>query len=572
VTMSTCKHEKLRTSDVESLDEECAPAEAGVTVVLSKKKRKKGTRAQVDPDGGLKRELVGMPRVLQAASERWLTALEEWSLTRAQAAVCTLLAIGLILIFSASVLDSTVTSDATQPGAFSVAKQGMFSGGGSTSYMTRSAPRQRVSPPPLAPPPSPPRPPPLPPSPPPPSPPLPPPPVSPSSPPPLIPALWVMHAQTNCWWDGHGATDVDVPNGTPVPGVATLDACLQSCLQAEHYACQGVIWNQEKSSCFRKTNIQLSECETHRGLDLHMRTDRAPPSPRAPVNLPPASPPAPLPAQPPRMPKDVMHHQACNAMWTDPNSRFHDLWSSTGWVVGRGCWGGDGMQYFDDAWWGRSCHQNWYTGTEGQLGNSHKLGPSDQSVWPHFTEAAPALLGFDESIDAYCATHGGAWRDQHSERCVNANVNILSLYGNVIPYNTCRNIEWQICAAKGTLPGQGGRWKKGFENRIREGAKIRFATAPKDLTPYSGDRPIGNCGGYAPRGCGNRGYASSDIFYMEACVFDAICSNRDQLWQLNEGEDWECALEYEGFSQFRDWVLTRGQKTHKAQKAAAKEA
>jgi hypothetical protein len=28
--------------------------------------------------------------------------------------------------------------------------------------------------------------------------------------------------------------------------------------------------------------------------------------------------------------------------------------------------------------------------------------------------------------------------------CVRANVNILSLYGTAIPYNTCRNLEWQV--------------------------------------------------------------------------------------------------------------------------------
>ena len=44
---------------------------------------------------------------------------------------------------------------------------------------------------------------------------------------------------------------------------------------------------------------------------------------------------------------------------------------------------------------------------------------------------ARRLLGFDETIDAYCAAHGG--RGQHSEACVRANVNILSLYGQRVP-------------------------------------------------------------------------------------------------------------------------------------------
>ena len=48
------------------------------------------------------------------------------------------------------------------------------------------------------------------------------------------------------------------------------------------------------------------------------------------------------------------------------------------------------------------------------------------------------------------------------------------------------------------------------------------------------------------------------IFYMEACVFDAVCSNRESLWQLNVGEDWVCDLEFDGYQQFRDWVLYPG--------------
>ena len=33
--------------------------------------------------------------------------------------------------------------------------------------------------------------------------------------------------------------------------------------------------------------------------------------------------------------------------------------------------------------------------------------------------------------------------DGHAERCIAANYNILSLYGDRLPYNICRNLEWQ---------------------------------------------------------------------------------------------------------------------------------
>ena len=160
----------------------------------------------------------------------------------------------------------------------------------------------------------------------------------------------------------------------------------------------------------------------------------------------------PWPEPPP--PSRYLNHEKCEAYFSDPTHRFHQLWGPHGWQVRRqngwACWGDhdQGMQYFDDAWWGRSCRQNWYSGNEGALGQQGG-GPTKEYVWPHFTsEVAPALLGFDESIDWYCGRHGGN-RGNHAEMCVEANVNILSLYGDV--YNICRNVEWQVRSAKKRL-------------------------------------------------------------------------------------------------------------------------
>ena len=67
--------------------------------------------------------------------------------------------------------------------------------------------------------------------------------------------------------------------------------------------------------------------------------------------------------------------------------------------------------------------------------------------------ADPALFGFDESIDEICAD---AMRKKgmtpsnefgHAGNCIAANYNILSLYGNRVPYNICRNLEWQAPTA-----------------------------------------------------------------------------------------------------------------------------
>ena len=297
-----------------------------------------------------------------------------------------------------------------------------------------------------------------------------------------------------------------------------MHGCLRSCVNLANYACDGVLWKARDSTCYRKVRIVVGKCMTDWGFDLYVRTDPyypQPPTPPAPPSPPPVPPHLPLPPAPP---SSLLSHATCQKLWAEPTSRFHDLWGTEGWKVrgkaNRPCWGKsaeEGFQYFDDAWWGKACEgRNWYTGTEGELGDAERLGPADETVRPHFTKLAPALLGFDETIDQYCAAHGGRRGQGHSEACVHANVNILSLYGKLVPYNTCRNVEWQLCAAKGTLPGQAGGWAEGADGRIREGANIRFAYAPRKLDPVGGAKPLGNCGGYMPAGCGTRGYASSD--------------------------------------------------------------
>ena len=126
---------------------------------------------------------------------------------------------------------------------------------------------------------------------------------------------------------------------------------------------------------------------------------------------------------------------------------------------------------------------------------------------------------------------------------------LSELFGDAIPYNICRNVEWQVCAAMGRLNGQGGD-------------SIRFAYAPKDLR---GDG-IGGCQGYAPRGCRrwDDGYASLDVFYMETCLFSQICRNRDSLWSVGAGQDWRCELDHEGWEQLRRWLVLEGMPPHGA--------
>jgi hypothetical protein len=102
----------------------------------------------------------------------------------------------------------------------------------------------------------------------------------------------------------------------------------------------------------------------------------------------------------------------------------------------------------------------------------------------------------------------------------------------------------RVCGAKGTLPGQGGH-----------PGNIRFAHAPGALEPSEGARPIGSCTGYHPAGCGEVGYASSDIFYLEVCVYSLMCRNRHELFELQVGETWQCEMEWHGFQRLRDLAI-----------------
>ena len=280
---------------------------------------------------------------------------------------------------------------------------------------------------------------------------------------------------------------------------------------------------------------------------------RWPPSP--PPNPPPPPPLMPTPSAPPTSPPPpefpspsppvgTLNPEMCSRMLEDPAHLFRRMWAAEAWGTmenGRAaCWSmeREGMdrrrvpeqRYFDMALTESQCHRtNWYEGTTWQHGVLGGNGDKQR-----FTDLAPALLGFDETIDTYCSAHIDAKKDHpwlgHSERCVMANKNILSLYGDRLPYNICRNLEWMVCAARGLLNGQGNH-------------NIIFARSPKSLDPDSLDKPLGQCGGWVPdqrpEG-GVYGYATDDIFYLEACMYSYLCTNSHELFEVEAGEIFHC--------------------------------
>jgi len=206
---------------------------------------------------------------------------------------------------------------------------------------------------------------------------------------------------------------------------------------------------------------------------------------------------------------------------------------------GAACWGaGEAAAWWNSTLAGRACNANWHEGSGG---------------WPHFSAPAPALLGFDDTIGWHCSFRNG-WgrrmdaatpavsrtirRLQDRDSCNAANRNILLLFGNNVHgtgtgYNECRNVEWQLCAALGRLPGQGSD-------------TIIFARAPNTLFT-DGDRSLGTCGGFAPRGCNWDAYTNDDIFFLEVCLYSMICANADELFRIEQDEDWHCVVSPAGF-------------------------
>lgn len=211
----------------------------------------------------------------------------------------------------------------------------------------------------------------------------------------------------------------------------------------------------------------------------------------------------------------------CDAMMRDPNHLFWSMWARTGWnrrrhggKLDQTCFGGpsffDALAKSNEA----SCHRNWYEGT-GVRGI------------PHYREPAPAVLGFDRTIMQYCLEVLGMWpqpindvppSNDIADKCVRANKNVLRLMNG---WNICENVKWMSCAANGALPGQDSK-------------KIIFSLAPSTLARVE---LLGS-------GRGN-GYNVDEVYYLEVCLFNQICTNSDQLFSVKKGEAFECEFDAE---------------------------
>lgn len=288
----------------------------------------------------------------------------------------------------------------------------------------------------------------------------------------------------------------------------------------------------------------------------------------APMPTPPSPPPT------PPTPETPMNSEQCKRYLRDETHIFRRMWAAEAWGKmnpggGGGnrpaCWNvnrivNHGKQqwqatdrYFQETMAGTWCDANWY-----ENGRNDDIGNPDIHIPYAFDrgKVAPALLGFDETIDQYCAMElhkAGKKFDErsfmHAINCQNANINILALYGDRLPYNICRNLEWMTCAAQGRLPGQKGT------------PQLIFAKSPGQLFPEgSSGKPLNTCCGWAPDKRPNGGvyaYTTDDIFYLEVCLFNEICENGPDLFNTPVGQPFHCQFSANKFREL-ERILSSG--------------
>jgi len=293
-------------------------------------------------------------------------------------------------------------------------------------------------------------------------------------------AAWEVHEGSNCWWDGHGAEEID-PRGAAVPNVDDVDACKASCLAAGAIArCDGVLWSSATRGCFRKANVQLALCSTDASFTLYLRTDSN------------------RPLSPARAVKQagLLTGETCSAMVRNPAHKFYILWAVRGWSSRKkgepGCWDVNwNDDWFDWVSHGSNCEQDW--------GGNLK---------------APTVFGFKESMTAYCDEHGGHATDP-GVACRGAHLNILRT-GN---WNMCRNVEWMHCVVQGKANWGGGG-----------SGEIIFTHGPKFLNIDAFNAQPG-------------WYVENDIYYLEVCVLSEMCSNYEDIFRKGHGDSFFCAFD-----------------------------
>jgi len=261
--------------------------------------------------------------------------------------------------------------------------------------------------------------------------------------------------------------------------------------------------------------------------------------------------------------------------------------SSACWLSGRDgtTEQADGNIFFAEALSGTHCSSNWYDGNwDGHppvfsgtaiplLGFDDGTASFCEMSWPGGGNPHPVCYAqrYKDVRSMYCRTswpHGGRdcdwhqvfehwrtigqfdgreWHCQPVDYCTRTNQNILNLVGDYTPFNMCRSLEWQVCAALGKLPGQ------------NDDRKIRFVPAPKELdATMQSARPVGKCGGWHPdiprAGAGAFAYTNDDIYFLQVCIYAEVCENADEMFKISAGDTFRCIFSAERMKRLQEII------------------
>lgn len=298
----------------------------------------------------------------------------------------------------------------------------------------------------------------------------------------------------------------------------------------------------------------------------------------------------------------------CDALMRDRGGIMPHMFAKHAYVLlhqgdeGEGpCWGkGKGEDFFgrllDTPKNRAQCSAYQWFGT-----SSSKRYVSGQSA--RFTGNAPGLLGFDDAIMRHCMMYAqenqlrkvrnasgelsvqaenlqpklrNIYNATDVSECMAANRNILRMDDN--NYNSCWNLHWQVCAARGALPGQqapqvvfsvppsaldvrgsggvyGAAWLNDWDHDWKHAHK------PSKWSWKFVDRTIPGLNDYYPS---TNWYGQWDIFYLEVCTYSVMCENRDELFTLPAGKLFTCKLSDEGVRQLQSYLTG----SYKAEAAA----
>ena len=71
--------------------------------------------------------------------------------------------------------------------------------------------------------------------------------------------------------------------------------------------------------------------------------------------------------------------------------------------------------------------------------------------------------------------------------------------------------------------------------------------------------PLGVCSGWKPEQRprqGYWGYATDDIFYLESCLFNQICTNGHEVWRVEKGDNFYCQFSEARVRELQQLLLT----------------